>query len=191
MPTRLPDFPLRPAGPAATGFLSRGLGGYRDAARWVLALPYGRGQGRDELAIFSELRGTCSTKHALLARLAAEHGVAVELVLAIYLMSEQNTPGVGEVLRAHHIDAIPEAHCVLRWHGRLIDLTRALPPSASPPPALEFLHTRTIVPADIAAHKPELHRRYLADWIATKLPDRTLDEVWSIREACIAALAMH
>ena len=42
MPTRLPDFPLRPAGPAATGFLSRGLGGYHDAARWVLALHGGR-----------------------------------------------------------------------------------------------------------------------------------------------------
>lgn len=187
MPTRLPDFPLRPAGPAGAGFLlKKGIGRYRDAARWVLALPYGRGRGRDELAVFSELRGTCSTKHALLARLAAEHDVAVELVLGMYLMSGHNTPGVGDVLHAHGLRAIPEAHCVLRWQDCLVDLTRALP---DPPPPLEFLHTRTITPADIAAHKPEIHRRYLAEWIATHEPGRTLDEIWRIREACIAALA--
>src|SRR5687768_10106901 len=116
MPTRLPDFPLISAGPATQGCRERGMSSYHEVARWVVQLPYGRGADREDLAIFHEGRGTCSTKHALLARLAREHGVDVELVLGIYLMDGRNTPGVGGVLAAHGLRAIPEAHCVLRWN---------------------------------------------------------------------------
>lgn len=183
---RLPDFPLRPAGPAARGLLARGLTRYADAAAWVWRLPYGRNGARDDLAVLAEARGTCSTKHALLARLAQEHGVDVELVLAIYLMDGDNTRGVAEVLAARGLRAVPEAHCLLRWRGAWIDLTRA----GATGPVPEFLYEETIAPGDIAARKVEVHRRFLAAWIAEHLPGSTLEQVWSAREACIAALAV-
>jgi hypothetical protein len=184
VPDRLPDLPLRSLGPAAAACLAHGLRDYRAAAACVSRLPYGRGRGRDDLAILAEGRGTCSTKHALLARLAHEHGVAVELVLGIYLMDGSNTPGVGETLAAHGLTAIPEAHCVLRWRGEFIDLTR---PGIRDPPS--FLHAQVISPADIVARKLEIHRDFLATWLPDHLPAWTLERLWQAREACIAALA--
>jgi hypothetical protein len=43
--------------------------------------------------VLAEQRGTCSTKHALLRRLAIEQGLDIALVLGIYEMTERNTPG--------------------------------------------------------------------------------------------------
>lgn len=179
----LPDFPLHPRGPAASACLARGLLDYRAAAAHVAALPYGRGRTRDDRDILDQRRGTCSTKHAFLARLADEHAVAVALDLGIYLMDGANTPGVGPVLAAHGLAAIPEAHCVLRWQGHTVDLTR--PGITAVPP---FLHTQQLDPADIVARKPQLHRDFLAAWLPAHLPGWTLDRLWSAREACIAAL---
>ena len=183
MPLRLPDFPLVSAGPAAEGCRARGFGTYQQVAIWALQLPYGRGVDREDLAILSEGRGTCSTKHALLARLAREHGVDIELVLGIYLMDAGNTEGVGHVLAAHGLTAIPEAHCVLRWHEQYIDLTR---PGAREP---SFIHEERIRPEDIVTHKIAVHRRFMIQWMTSELPGWTLDSLWSVREACIAALA--
>jgi hypothetical protein len=185
MPARLPEFPLRPVGPAASAFLERGVESYRDAAELVWRLPYGRGSGRDELRVLDERRGTCSTKHALLARLAREHSVAVELVLAIYMMDERNTPGVGSVLTSHGLTTLPEAHCLLRWEGVEVDLTRAGAPALTGP----WLSTSVIAPEDIAEHKIAVHRRFMAQWMVANLPGWRLESLWRAREACIAALA--
>ncbi len=179
---RLPQFMLTAEGPASRLLRARGLADYRAAAAWVQRLPYGRGRGRDDLAIVEEGRGTCSSKHALLARVAREHAVEVALVLGIYMMDGGNTPGVGEVLQRYGLRAIPEAHCVLRWNERYVDLTR---PGAGEP---VFMFEEVIAPEEVVAHKVEVHRGYLARWLADELPGWTLDELWRAREDCIAAL---
>lgn len=180
----LPDFPLHPRGPASATCLAHGLRDYRSAAAHVAALPYGRGLARDDLAILAEHRGTCSTKHALLARLAAEHHVPVALILGIYLMDGSNTPGVGDALAAHGLTALPEAHCVLRWRAHTIDLTR---PNITALPT--FLNDQPISPDDIVTRKLEIHRQFLTTWLPAHLPGWTLESLWRAREACIAALA--
>jgi hypothetical protein len=76
------------------------------------------------MAVLTEGRSTCSTKHALLAELATEQHLPVALMLGIYLMSERNTPGVGSVLTRHGLAEIPEAHCYLMHDGVRIDVTR-------------------------------------------------------------------
>ncbi len=78
----------------------------------------------DPLIVLTEQRGTCSTKHALLRRLAIEQNLDVALVLGIYEMAEQNTPGVGDILRKYELVLLPEAHCYLRMARRRIDVTR-------------------------------------------------------------------
>jgi hypothetical protein len=42
----------------------------------------------------------------------------------------------------------------------------------------------------MGAYKNDLHRRFLRDWIARTetLHGRSVEEVWRIREECIAAL---
>jgi hypothetical protein len=78
----------------------------------------------DPLIVLTENRGTCSTKHALIRRLAMEQDLDIALVLGMYEMTEQNTPGIGNVLRKYGLATLPEAHCHLRTSGKRIDLTR-------------------------------------------------------------------
>jgi hypothetical protein len=136
--------------------------------------------------VLDEGRGTCTTKHALLADLAREQDIPVQLVLAIYEMSDRNTPGVGRVLARHGLPAIPEAHCFLRYHGERLDIT-GVPAGAAP--IDRFLHEEPITVAQIGAYKIALHRRVLADWAARQPRGLTAEEAWRIREECIAALS--
>lgn len=181
----LPSTPIDADGPASTRARSHDLDTFRAAARYVHAIPYGRTSDRgDYLAILDEGRGTCSTKHAFLAALAAENGVDVDLVLGIYLMTAENTPGIAPALDSSSLDRIPEAHCYLRYDDAMYDLTT---PAADP--SLEYVmqSERRIEPPDIADVKPRFHRAFLDEWAAGHGFDP--DYVWDVREACIDALS--
>jgi len=187
----LPHRILAPAGYISKAFIDVGATEFRSAAAWVNRLPYGRNQSSDnQMAVFHERRGTCSTKHALLKRLAIEQNLDVDLCLGIYYMTDANTPGIGKVLAMHNLPLIPEVHCFLRTGHLLVDVTRAsgLQPKES---ITSFVYEETISPDQIGKYKNELHRRFLQQWIASS--DRasayTLDDVWTIREECIAALS--
>lgn len=168
---------------------SYGLDTFAATVHHVQALPYGRTTGRsDYRLVLGEGRGTCSTKHALLAALAQENGLEIDLVLGVYEMTEANTPGVGDELSKHGLPSIPEAHCFLRASHGVIDVTM---PEGSPVGAeRRFLHEEAISPDDIGAYKTAVHRRVLGDWLhAAGHPELGLDAAWAIREACIAALS--
>ncbi len=184
----LADRELAPGGPFTARFRAAGVRDFAGAARHLLRLPYGRVADRRKFwLVLEEGRGTCTTKHALLAELAREQAIDVQLTLGIYEMSERNTPGVGRVLSAHGLACIPEAHCFLRHRGERIDIT-GVPAGAEP--IERFLHEEPITIEQIGDYKIGVHRRFLAEWVtrADAARGRTLDEVWAIREACIAAL---
>ncbi len=110
-PDALPDR-LLSEGHFATAFRSRGCKTFREAAELVRTLPYARTTNPlDYELVLVERRGTCSTKHALLAALAREESITIKLMLGIYEMMESNTPGVGPVLLSKSLSSIPEAHC--------------------------------------------------------------------------------
>jgi hypothetical protein len=180
----LPDVPLG-SGVLANEFLSLGVRSFRAAAAFVHAIPYGRTRDRSAYRlVLEEGRGTCSTKHALLAALAREHGVALALRVGIYGMTEANTPGVGRVLRMHGFDAIPEAHCYLVHEGLQVDVTH---PGTDGMCALALEEEQAIAPEEIGARKLSIHRAKLAQWASAR--GRSFDEAWRAREECIAALA--
>jgi hypothetical protein len=182
------DKPLTAEGPITRLFRAAGAHDFAGAALHVLSLPYGRVTDRSRFwLVLEEGRGTCTTKHATLAELAREQGIEVQLMLGIYEMSEGNTPGVGRVLSVHGLSCIPEAHCYLRCQGERIDMTGVSPGAA---PIERFLHEEPITVEQIGAYKNDLHRRFLRDWIprTETVRRRTLDDVWRIREECIAAL---
>ena len=186
---QLTNRPFSAAGLFTLLFQAAGIHDFAAAARHVLTLPYGRIADREKLGlVLEEGRGSCTTKHALLAELAREQGIDVHLTLGIYEMSERNTPGVGRVLSAYGLEYIPEAHCYLRHESGRIDVT-GVPAGAAP--IDHFLHEEPITVDQIGAYKQDLHRRFLSDWITRtdSVRGRSLDEVWRIREACIAALA--
>lgn len=179
----LPDAALNASAPLGVAFAALGVTRLRTAARWVQALPYGRTTDRaDWRLVLPERRGTCSTKHALLAALAAEAGASVGLVLGVYLMDEATTPGVGAALAAAGLCAVPEAHCVLDAERERLDLTW---PGRTEAPS--FVWEEAIRPDQIGAHKVSRHRDFVRTWAAKHGLDAA--HVWAAREACIAALS--
>jgi len=144
---------LQPAGFITSAFNSAGVHDYRGAARYIARLPYGRNTNRENpLVVFEENRGTCSTKHALLRRLAAEQALDITLMIGVYEMNERNTPGVGRVLEAHRLTCLPEAHCYLRAHRKRVDSTREI--AVAPAGQISnFLHEEEIEPEQIGAYK--------------------------------------
>ena len=186
----LPPVRLQTTGEIASDFHARGLSTYQDAARFVHDLPYGRNADRSNWRlVLSEARGTCSTKHALLAALAREESIPAHLTVGLYEMDDHNTPGVGGVLARYGLEHMLEAHCYLRFEGLRVDVTRSRVTPAAP--IGSFLMEETITPDQIGRYKVERHRRLLAQWSSkTGLCRRfTFEQLWQIREECIAALA--
>lgn len=181
----LPDFPILANNRVGGIFIRRALRTFHAAARHIRDLPYGRNTDRgDYRLVLTEGRGTCSTKHALLAALAEEHGISVRLTMGIYLMSEANTPGVGVALQSRGIDAVPEAHCYLMYERRRFDLTS---PGTELAPKLDFIHEETITPDQIGAYKTAIHLRYIETWAQES--GLCAADVWAARKACIGALS--
>src|SRR5206468_3902356 len=170
---RLANQPLVFDGPVTRMFRAAGSRDFAEAAHHVLRLPYGRIADRSKFwLVLEERRGTCTTKHALLAELAHEQGIAVQLMLGIYEMNQRNTPGVGRVLQKYGLSYIPEAHCYLRYQGERIDVT-GVPPGGEP--IERFLHEEVITVDQIGAYKNELHRIFLADRVALQHRENLVD----------------
>jgi hypothetical protein len=182
----LPDFALDFSRPLGGRFAALGVRDYRDAARYVRSLPYGRNSDRSDWGlVLSVGRGTCSTKHALLVELAREYDWRVALMLGVYEMDEANTPGVGAVLKANGLRRVPEAHCYLAHGGVRVDLTR----QGGGGQIERFLHEEEIEPRQIGDYKVAAHKRFVRRWAE----EWGLDpgHVWRVREECIAALAVQ
>ncbi len=174
---------------AAIGEAARKLGfsTFGGLAGHVQALPYGRTlRSDDPLAVLREGRGTSSSKHRLLATVAQGCGhFEVMLTVGIYSMSEANTPGVGAVLTAASLTSIPEARCYLTIDHQRFDFTGGPRGSISPFASLSAEYF--LAPDTLAERKASLHRQVLARWAETQ--GLAVETAWSIREACIAALA--
>jgi hypothetical protein len=181
---RLPDFALDAFGEVGLRFAALGITGYRDAARYVLGLPYGRNSDRsDWRLVLKERCGTCSTKHALLTELARENDRPVSLVLGIYEMDEINTPGVGPVLQRYRLRCVPEAHCHVVYEGTRVDLTRNVQGAR---PIDDFLYEEEIAPEQIGQYKVDKHRHFVRRWAEER--GLEFEQIWRVREECIVAL---
>jgi hypothetical protein len=188
----LDPLPFKSAGPVAAAFRDLVRSDLRSAARHVCGLPYGRNSDPSApLIVLLEKRGTCSTKHALLRRLAMEQGFGLALILGLYEMTERNTPGIGPVLQSYGISSLLEAHCYLRTTNGRIDITRLLSAESRAEPIDNFLHEEEITPDQITHYKTAVHKTFLQRWIVGQLSlnEFSLDEIWRIREECIARLS--
>jgi hypothetical protein len=160
-----------------------------EAVSWMWKLPYGRTSDRSNyLLVPVEQKGACSAKHAFLAEVAAEQSVALDLYLGIFMMDRDNTPRIGAVLTDHGLQVIPEAHRYLRFQDVRYDFT-SYAESKSPHPHLSFIHEEKIAPAQIGNYKTEIHRGWLESWARRTNQKLKPEELWAIRERCIAALS--
>jgi hypothetical protein len=74
----------------------------------------------------------------------------------------------------------------LSYKGLRVDVTRSgIEPSE---PIRRFLCEESICPDQIGSYKVELHQWFLRQWVSV-LKDRDWEEIWRVREECIAALS--
>lgn len=183
------EFTLACAGPVVTQVRELGFEGFASLAGHIRQIPYGRTSSHeDPLAVLTENRGTCSSKHWLLGLVAEECGRAdVKLMVGIYAMWEANTPGVGAILEPAGVASIPEAHCYLKADSQRLDFTGLAEGVASPFDAL--LSEHSVLPADLREEKTRLHKEAIGRWAKHRAWE--YEQAWSLREACIQALTLR
>jgi hypothetical protein len=119
----LPDALLTESGPVCARLLHHGMSTFRDACAWVRALPYGSNAGRGPLVVVDERRGTCRSKHGLIAMAAAELDLPVYQYVGAYRLDESIIEGAAAMLAQHGLTYVPQLHCVLKHRDRFFDLT--------------------------------------------------------------------
>ncbi|WP_118974521.1 hypothetical protein [Taibaiella koreensis] len=183
------NFRISHNGPVSDQFWLRETADFQQAAAWVRQLPYRRNQARlDPLVLFLEGYGTCSTKHAALRRLAGEQQQdGVQLCMGMFRMNRDNTPRVAAVLDRYGLAYIPEAHNYLRIDGAIYDATRPGASAADFEP--ELMEECIISPDQIGEFKVNYHKMFINRWLEQMALPYNAGALWTIREACIAALS--
>lgn len=168
---------------------NREISTWEELTTYVQKIPYGRNSIRDDFSlVVTENRGTCSSKHALLKSLALEFNQEnVELVLGLFKMNAINTPPLKEILETNGIKYIPEAHCYLKINGRSKDYTNenALYSKVMG----DIINEIIIEPNQVIQYKIEYHQMFLKNWLLETKQNKTFEEIWYIREKCIAKLS--
>jgi len=160
-----PDFDIKSMGQISKEFTDRNIVTFKQASLFIKQLAYGRNADKNNLAtVFTDNCGTCSTKHALLKRLADENEFEkVKLIVGLFKMNKKNTPQVSSTLQKYNLEYIPEAHCYLKFEDKIIDLTKL---NSKPSDFLdELIEEIEILPDQITNFKVNYHKNYLASWL--------------------------
>lgn len=188
----VPNIKLNETGEISRAFILNGVLTFRDACAYVKNLPYGRNADKNDFfTLFKENMGTCSTKHALLKRLADENSLEnIELITGIYKMNGLNTPGTAKILWYYKLEYIPEAHNYLKIGNERFDFT--FPKSDVSGFENSLLEETVIMPHQVTDYKIALHKNFLMRWLDNnKEINLSLNRLWEIREECIAALSQN
>nr|WP_321245516.1 hypothetical protein [uncultured Psychroserpens sp.] len=171
--------------------VSLGLTDFDAVYNYMKQLPYGRNSNRSNYKlVLKENKGTCSTKHAFLKAVAIENNTEdLKLCLGIFKMNRDNTPKISAVLDRYQLDYIPEAHCYLKVSDTIKDITFNDSHNELPAFAQSLLHEEFILPEHIGEYKVNLHQTFLKSWIIKENIPLTFDELWKVRELCIAQLS--
>lgn len=185
------DFELTSDQQFSAAFREVGVHSFVQACQYVARLPYGRNANRSDFElVLSEGKGTCSSKHALLAFLANENAQdSVELMVGIFLMSPETHPQLAAFFEQHQLTVIPEAHCYLRIEGKRFDFTTK--DSSMERIESKIVREQRVEPNQVIDWKIKIHQDYISKWLQRN-PQITydFDTLWQLREEMIAQLAI-
>jgi hypothetical protein len=163
--TILPDSEIKAGNTISDTFLSLGIGSFLEACRYVHELPYGYNSDRDDLMIlFKEKMGTCTTKHAVIATLAAELGLPLTRGVGVYPMTEAIVTGTDRILAEYNLPYVPMIHCFLEYEHHRVDLTEGNR-NGKNRPIDDFLFTDRVEAAISARDEYLIYRKALSEVI--------------------------
>jgi hypothetical protein len=181
------NFEIKSSGKISQEFLKKGISHFYNAMNFIKHLPYSRNQNREDFSlVLRELKGTCSSKHALLKILAHENDHSeVKLMLGIFKMNGIFYPKIQNTLSQNQLQYIPEAHNYLKIGNQIFDCTSA---KSSPDDFIPFLILeREIQADDVIEKKIQIHQEFLKIWCDEY--DLDFEKIWNIREKCIQDLS--
>lgn len=189
--SNIPNFKIENRGEISKAFLENGISSFENACQFVANLPYKRNLNKEDLkCIFKDFGGTCSTKHAVLRKLALENEQnEVKLILGIFKMDSLYAPSISKTLETYHLDYIPEAHNYLKINDEYFDFTRHN--TNYKDFKYKLLSEQEIEFNQITTDKVAIHKHFLEKWIKEEYLEFSIDEIWKIREQCILDLQIN
>ena len=182
----LQNFNINNSGEISNLFLEIGISDFHEACSHILKLPYGRiSDSLNTELVIAEGKGSCSTKHSLLARLALENKQEdIELIMGLFLMSPETHPILEDFFKGKPYNVIPEAHCYLRSKGKRYDFTSTENNMHLIAP--KIVREQRIDPHQIGEWKIAIHKDFLQRWLKRNPTlEFDLDQLWNDREMCI------
>lgn len=184
------DIEIAPAGIIAKKFLALEISTFHRACTYVHRLPYGYNTDRDDLmGLFTEGKGSCTTKHAVIATLAQELGLPVGKQIGTYAMTENLVTGTAAILEKYALPYLPMIHCFLSDGTHRVDLTEGNH-NGKNGPINDFLHTAPVIPNIPAKEEYMLYRNALKDEILNRdeLKEVTIKTILQAREEGLVLL---
>lgn len=158
-------------------FSGKNISDFHAACEYISKLPYKRNTDKKDIrCIFNDAGGTCSTKHAVLRKLALENNHAdIKLIVGIFKMDVEYTLKIKKTLEKFNLTYIPEAHSYLKIDEEYFDFTR--PNSDYAQFKSKILTEKEIEYDGITDTKIAFHKDFLQNWIAEDHIPYTLDEM--------------
>ena len=120
----LPDIEITLTGEISKKILELGIKSFKEACDYVHNMEYGYNTNYDDkMILFKENKGSCTSKHAIIAGLAGELNLPLFKHVAIFKFTEEISTGVNEILEKYKIPYVPMVHCFLKYKEFQFDLT--------------------------------------------------------------------
>jgi len=121
---KLPDAEIKLLGEISKKFLELGIKSFKQACEYVNNIEYGYNSNYDDkLIFFKEKKGTCTSKHTVIAGLAEELNIPLYKHVGVYKFTEEISTGANEILKKYNIPYVPMVHCFLVYRNLRFDLT--------------------------------------------------------------------
>ncbi|MHA1124731.1 MAG: hypothetical protein ACTSO7_03410 [Candidatus Heimdallarchaeota archaeon] len=142
----LPDKEITQAGEMSKKFLELGMTSFKEACLFVHNMDYGYNSDKDDTVIlFKEMKGSCTTKHGVIATLAEELDIPLNKKVGIYKLTEEIVTGTNTILKEHDLLYVPMIHCFLIYEDYRFDLTEGNF-NGKKTPIEEFIQDEQVIP---------------------------------------------
>lgn len=171
---KLPDAAIAPEGELSKKFLALGIKSFKEACTYVHTTDYGYNTNyEDKMIFFKERKGSCTSKHAVIAGLAQELDIPLYKYVCVYKLSEEITTGINEILKKYEIPYVPMVHCFLMYDKYRFDLTEGNN-NGKKKPIDEYIHSERVDPFISRRDEYSLFKRVLTEKI---LPTKEMEGI--------------
>jgi hypothetical protein len=188
--TVFPNYTIIEKGAISRTFINMGINDFHHACQVVHVLPYGYNSDRDDpMILFKERMGSCTTKHAVIATLAAELGIAIDKCIGIYAMTDALVTGTQKILDRYNLPYLPMVHCFLVFEDQRVDLSQGNQ-NGKNGPIDDFLYVEKVIANIPGKDEYLLYRRALNKHILARpeFHDINIKSVLKAREAGLSLL---